>query len=133
MSETAETNTPASEPEQPQATPDVEGYAEQATQFRIQRNRALREAHCYRTMLEMHGIDPSVVTEPALDALPVHDGRVDGKFDYKPPKINHLPPSPTQRVEGEKKIPTLEEVKKWSPETITKNWPIVEQALKQGE
>lgn len=118
----AQASPDAQEQEQvPTDAPDVEGYAEQAKNYRIQRNKALRQAHAFKTMLEMHGISTKGVTDKALEALPIHDGAVDGKYDYTPPKIA-VPPPQRQRAQGGKPTATLESASQWTGEDMVKRW-----------
>ena len=99
--------------------------------YRRQRNDALRRATAFETMLKAHGVDTSGVTSEKLRELPVKDGRVDGVFEYTPPKVKtetrtDAPP----RVEQPAGL-TVDEVRKWAPEQINARWSEVKALLEQ--
>ena len=107
-------------------------YAEQAENYRVQRNKALRQAHAFKTMLKAHGIDLKPVTDKALEHLPINQGAVDGVFDYKAPDIK-VPPAPAQTRVESSAPPTLDEVRRWSPEKINAQWDTVKELMKKGK
>ena len=80
--EAEEVDTPIDKP------PDdrVKELTNEARNYRVQRNQALRRAHAYETMLKAHNIDTSAVTEDKLSNLPIDSGKVDGSFEYAAPK-----------------------------------------------
>ena len=97
--------------------------------YRTQRNEAVRRAHAYETMLKAHGVDLSGVTVDKLNAMPINAGRVEGQFDYTPPKIE-VPKNAAinQRAEGAATL-TLEQVENWPREEINRRWPEVKALL----
>lgn len=80
-----------------QATHDKElkSLREESAKYRSQRNQALRRGSALETIAKAHQIDLSKVTDEALEALPIVDGRVDGEFAYEVPSLR--PPGATER------------------------------------
>lgn len=99
-------------------TPDrVAELSRESASYRTQRNDAVRRAHAYETMLKAHGVDTGVVTDDALKALPIKAGKVDGQFQYTPPKIDVPRTEPAQRVEGKPAL-TLAELASGSDQEL---------------
>lgn len=83
-------------------------------------------------MLKAHGVDTGVVTDDALKALPIKAGKVDGQFQYTPPKIDVPRTEPAQRVEGKPAL-TLDEVRTWPADEINKRWDEVSALMAQQQ
>ena len=106
--------------------------SKQSASYRVQRNEAVRRAHAFEVMLTAHGVDTSNVTSEALRGLPVKDGRVDGQFEYTPPKLNPAPKTDAPpRVEKGAAL-TLDEVRQWPADQINKRWDEVQALMAQG-
>ena len=118
-----------------QATQVVEPKPAPATDlvdtYRSQRDKAIRQAHAYSTMLKAHGIDTSNVTEAALQQITIHAGAPDSPFEYNPPKISIPAPAAKPRPKTAEQ-PTLEDVKTWDEDKIADNWDTVKQLMKKG-
>ena len=117
----------ATGPEAPQAEPKhddarVAELSRESGAYRTQRNEALRRAHAFETMLKAHGIDVSGVDPKALADLPISGGKVDGVYEYTPPKVE-VPRTqdPPQRAGGDAPL-TLEEVRQWPKDEINRRW-----------
>lgn len=110
---------------------DVSELRREAAAYRTQRNASLREAHAFRTILDKHGIDVSHITPESLNSLPISGGRVDGVFDYTPPKITAPANKPAPEVSGPAPL-TLEEARKLPPAEINKRWDEISNLMKQG-
>ena len=130
---TDETNTSTTETSPAAGGGDEGRVAElsrESAAYRTQRNEALRRASAYETMLKAHGVDTAPVTADALAKLPISEGRVDGKFEYAPPKIKVPEQKDPPKAGGEGKVaPTLDEVKTWSSDRINKRWDEVKSLL----
>ena len=95
----------------------------EAQKLRSQRNRALRRASAFETMLEAHNIDSSVATDQALAALDIEDGEVKDVFAYTAPKIKSKPSQSSEASESaESGGLTREKIEKMSVDEINKLW-----------
>ena len=119
-------------PAEQQAAPDarVHELSQESAAYRTQRNEALRKAHAYETMLKAHSIDTTGVTNEVLAGLPIQGGKVDGQFAYKAPALVK-PAQEPGKVETSGSL-TLDDVKTWSHERISKEWDKVSALLSQG-
>ena len=109
----------------------------QAASYRVQRNAALREAHALRTIAKAHQIDISGVTPEALATLPIEEGKVDGVFQYTPPKLTTLPnttKTETTRLGAEGSVTlTRESIEAMDSAEINKRWDEVKAFLEKGK
>ena len=113
---------------EPERAPEA---AEEAENYRRERNRLLRRGHALETILKTHGISFDFLSDSELEKLPIHKGAVDGVFDYKAPDIKVPPAQPPART-ATPAAPTLADVKTWSQEKIADNWDMIKELMKKG-
>lgn len=90
--------------------------------YRTGRNDALRKAHAYGTIIKAHNIDVTSVSDTALQALPIENGKVDGVFAYSPPEVQVSTKRDPNAVQKDSQGLTMDDVKKMSPQDINANW-----------
>lgn len=107
----------------------------EAGSYRTQRNAALRRSHAFETIVNAHQIDASSVTEAALAALPISEGKVDGQFQYTPPKPTATPAS-RQAVRvgetGQESALTREAIAEMRPDQVNARWNEIKEFLRAG-
>lgn len=114
----------------------LEAASREAASYRSQRNAALRKASAYETMLKAHSISLEVVTDEALEAMTIRDGRVDSPFKYTAPKPEASDTKETrtaQRVGTEKPAGlTRDDISGMSEDEINRRWDEIAPVLQQG-
>ena len=90
--------------------------------YRTARNDALRKAHAYGTIIKAHNINIDSVSDTALQALPIDNGKVDGVFTYSPPEVKVSTKRDPNAVQKDSQGLTMDDVKKMSPQDINANW-----------
>lgn len=110
-------------------TEEVKGLRQEAKNYRQARNDALRKSHAYRTILDAHKIDLSVVTDHALANLSIEGGKVDSEFTYTPPQIDPPKRAPAKAAGEGKGGLTKDDLKGMKPEEINRRWSEVRSVL----
>ena len=128
-------------PGAPEASPDagnaqaarVAELTREAASYRTQRNAALRRAHALETIARAHNLDLTPVTDDAVNALPIHNGAVDGAFAYKPPTpaAHTQRPAPRAVEPSESGTLTREAIEAMSHAEINRRWSDIKEFLRR--